>query len=118
MAHRAVAARGVGGQVGIRWPRLPALRAGIAFYGLAAILAIFFFGPFIWTVLSSLKQPNEITTYPPVFIPAQLRWDNYARAWTKVPFLTFYINSFIVTTLAVTGQVVSATLVAYGFARF
>jgi ABC-type glycerol-3-phosphate transport system permease component len=39
-------------------------------------------------------------------------------AWTKVPFLTFYLNSAIVTVLAVTGQLVSATLVAYGFARF
>jgi multiple sugar transport system permease protein len=30
----------------------------------------------------------------------------------------FYVNSLIVTILAVTGQVLSATLVAYGFARF
>jgi len=35
-----------------------------------------------------------------------------------VPFLTFYINSAIVTGLAMLGQTVSATLVAYGFARF
>jgi multiple sugar transport system permease protein len=119
MANRALAAGGVSsGQVGVQGFRLPALRARIVFYVVAAILTLFFFGPFVWTLLSSLKQPNEITTYPPVFIPAQLRWDNYARAWTKVPFLTFYINSFIVTILAVTGQVVSATLVAYGFSRF
>jgi multiple sugar transport system permease protein len=94
------------------------LRDGIVFYVVAGILAFFFFGPFFWTVSSSLKVPSEITTYPPVFIPDQLQFQNYARAWTKVPFLTFYINSIIVTVLAVTGQVLSASLVAYGFARF
>src|SRR5258708_40173748 len=90
----------------------------VLFYVLAGVLTVFFLGPFVWTVISSLKQPSEITAYPPVFIPAVLRFDNYAAAWAKVPFLLFYANSAIVTVLAVLGQIVSATLVAYGFARF
>jgi multiple sugar transport system permease protein len=90
----------------------------VLFYVLAGVLTVFFLGPFVWTVISSLKQPAEITAYPPVFIPAVLRFDNYAAAWAKVPFLLFYANSAIVTVLAVLGQIVSATLVAYGFARF
>src|SRR3979490_895289 len=90
----------------------------VLFYLLAGVLTVFFLGPFVWTVISSLKQPSEITAYPPVFIPAVLRFDNYATAWAKVPFLLFYANSAIVTGLAVLGQIVSATLVAYGFARF
>ncbi len=99
---------------------LPAarLRSGVLFYVLAAMLTVFFMGPFVWTVLSSLKLPNEITAFPPVFVPSQLRFENYARAWQKVPFLSFYINSLTVTVLAVLGQVISATLVAYGFSRF
>jgi multiple sugar transport system permease protein len=94
------------------------LRSAIFFYIVGVILTFFFFGPFFWTVSSSLKAPAEITTSPPVFIPAVLHWENYYRAWTKVPFLTFYVNSIIVTALAVTGQVISASMVAYGFARF
>jgi multiple sugar transport system permease protein len=99
---------------------LPAarIRSGLVFYVLAAVLTVFFMGPFVWTVLSSLKLPNEITAFPPVFIPAEWRFQNYARAWEKVPFLSFYINSLTVTVLAVLGQVISATLVAYGFSRF
>jgi multiple sugar transport system permease protein len=88
------------------------------FYLATGVLTLFFLGPFAWTVISSLKQASEITTYPPIFIPATLRFENYALAWTKVPFLTFYLNSAIVEVLAVSGQVISATLVAYGFARF
>jgi ABC-type glycerol-3-phosphate transport system permease component len=94
------------------------LRSGVLFYLAAGLLTVFFLGPFVWTLVSSLKEPSEITTYPPVFIPARLHFENYLTAWTKVPFFTFYLNSAIVTMLAVTGQVVSATLVAYGFARF
>jgi len=94
------------------------LRGQILFYLAAAILTLFFFGPFFWTLTSSLKAPAEITTYPPVFLPEELRFGNYVRAWTRVPFLTFYTNSLIVTVMAVSGQVLSATLVAYGFARF
>jgi ABC-type glycerol-3-phosphate transport system permease component len=94
------------------------LRTAVIFYVIAGILTFFFFGPFLWTLISSLKQPHEITTFPPIFMPEELRFANYYRAWTKVPFLTFYVNSIIVTLLAVTGQVLSASLVAYGFARF
>jgi multiple sugar transport system permease protein len=94
------------------------LRTAIIFYVAATILAFFFFGPFLWTLISSLKAPDEITTFPPIFVPSELRFYNYSRAWTKVPFLTFYINSIIVTGLSVIGQVLSASLVAYGFARF
>src|SRR3981081_2980480 len=94
------------------------LRAAAIFYAIAGVLTLFFLGPFVWTVISSLKQPAEISAYPPVFIPAVFRVYNYAQACTKVPFLLFYFNSAIVTVLAVLGQLVSATLVAYGFARF
>lgn len=97
---------------------MPRNSTALLWYIAAGVLTLFFIGPFLWTVISSLKQPSEITTYPPVFIPSQLRLDNYLTAWTKVPFLTFYMNSATVTVLAVTGQVISATLVAYGFARF
>ncbi|MGE3268004.1 MAG: carbohydrate ABC transporter permease [Chloroflexota bacterium] len=94
------------------------LRSAIIFYVVAGLLTFFFFGPFFWTLTSSFKAPDEITTFPPVFVPEVWRFENYYRAWTKVPFLTFYTNSLIVTGLAVTGQVISASLVAYGFARF
>jgi multiple sugar transport system permease protein len=94
------------------------LRSGVVFYALALLLTVFFFGPFLWTILSSLKSPQEIVTFPPTFFPEEYRWGNYVRAWNMVPFATFYWNSIVVCVLAVIGQTISATLVAYGFARF
>jgi multiple sugar transport system permease protein len=118
MANRVATLRPNSAQAGVRGESFARARSGVIFYVLAAVLTLFFMGPFFWTVMSSLKQPTEITTYPPVLVPAVLQFENYARAWTKVPFLTFYVNSLIVTLLAVLGQVISATLVAYGFSRF
>lgn len=103
---------------GVRVWSMTRVRNGIVFYTIALLLTVFFFGPFLWTIFSSLKTPEEIIAFPPTFVPSQWRWFNYWRAWHMVPFLTFYTNSMIVTLLAVTGQVISATIVAYGFARF
>lgn len=94
------------------------VRSGALYYAGVAIVSVFFMGPFIWTVLSSLKDASEITTFPPTLFPKVLHFENYLYAWTKVPFLNFYVNSIVVTGLAVLGQTASATLVAYGFARF
>ncbi len=104
--------------VSARRRTLARVRSGAVFYTGVAIVSVFFMGPFIWTVLSSLKESSEITTFPPTFLPRVLHFENYLYAWTKVPFPTFYVNSLIVTVLAVAGQTASATLVAYGFARF
>jgi multiple sugar transport system permease protein len=97
---------------------LARLRRGFVFYLGVAVLSFFFFGPFVWTVVSSLKDSHEIVTFPPTLFPERLRFENYPYAWNKVPFLRFYVNSTIVTGLAMLGQTATATLVAYGFARF
>src|SRR6478672_11953126 len=85
---------------------LSRIRNGAIFYVAVAILSIFFMGPFVWTVISSLKDASEIATFPPTFFPKVLHFENYPNAWNRVPFLSFYINSIIVTVLATFGQTV------------
>ncbi|HZQ97832.1 MAG TPA: carbohydrate ABC transporter permease [Chloroflexota bacterium] len=97
---------------------LRTLRRGVVFYLGVGLLTVFFFGPFLWTVLSSLKEASEITTFPPTLFPKVPHFENYPYTWNKVPFLRFYMNSAVVTGLAMLGQTTTATLVAYGFARF
>src|SRR5690348_1686830 len=64
---------------------------GVVFYATIAVLSLFFMGPFIWTVISSLKDASEIQTYPPTLFPKVWHFENYANAWTRVPFLSFYV---------------------------
>ena len=98
--------------------RRRALRFRIGVNALALALGLLFVAPFLFAFSTSLKEPAEIYVYPPQWLPGQLRWENYARAWTLVPFTRYVANTAVVTGLAMLGQVGSSCLVAYGFARF
>ena len=92
---------------------------GIGAYLAVIVLALGFGGPFLWAVLTSLKTPREIFIFPPTLLPESFQWHNYVDIWTQqVPFALFYRNSIIITVSTMVGQMVSASLVAYGFSRF
>jgi ABC-type glycerol-3-phosphate transport system permease component len=86
-------------------------------YGLLIIVGIAILMPFIWTLSSSLKPYGAGITFPPEFIPRRFEWHNYAKVLTTIPFLTYLRNSTLVTGFAMVGEVVSASMVAYAFAR-
>jgi multiple sugar transport system permease protein len=77
-----------------------------------------FMFPFAWTVASSLKQPRELFIFPPSFFPEKAQLENYITIFRDFPFDRWYLNSFIIVTLNTAGVLVTASLVAYGFARF
>jgi ABC-type glycerol-3-phosphate transport system permease component len=80
--------------------------------------AALFSVPFIWTVSTALKTNQQVFAVPPQWVPIPPQWGNFQRAWTELPFLTFVSNTVLITVIAVFGQVGTASLVAYGFARF
>ena len=73
--------------------------------------------PFLWMLSTSLKDVTELYKYPPKWIPAHFNWQNYVEALKLAPFGTFYINSIFVTVCITLGQLVTACLAAYVFAR-
>ena len=87
-------------------------------YPVIALLALLFMFPFIWSVLSSVKTPQEMYAYPPVVVPTVFKWDNYVDIFNMVPFATWYQNTIFVVGMATLGTVLTSTMVAYGFARF
>ncbi|MCB0061640.1 MAG: carbohydrate ABC transporter permease [Caldilineaceae bacterium] len=90
-------------------------------YLLAILCSVMFLFPFFWTVSTSLKEPVELIAYPPTLLPETPRWENYTQIWSVgmgISFGRFFLNSAIVTGLALIGQIVTAFLVGYGFARF
>lgn len=91
-------------------------------YGLLVLLSICFALPFFWMLSTSLKDQNEVFSYPPTFLPLSngqlvFRFENYINGWTILPFSTYLKNSLIVTFANVLGNLVSCSLVAFGFAR-
>ena len=96
---------------------LNAIKAGAA-YGLLALMSLVSAAPFLWALLTSLKIPSQIEVIPPVWIPDPIAWENWVEVFKLVPLALFLRNSATITLFAVLGQVVTASLVAYGFARF
>ena len=74
--------------------------------------------PLIWMAASSFKPDNLIFTQPSL-IPTVWDFSNYASGWQalRVDFTTFYKNSFLISALAVIGNVMACSLTAYAFAR-
>ncbi|MGH2559497.1 MAG: carbohydrate ABC transporter permease [Thermomicrobiales bacterium] len=110
----ALPAAGRPAQLGMR--RLGQLHR-LMVYALLLGLAVLFILPFLWMLSTSLKPQDEIFAFPPSFIPTSFEWHNYPDGWRILPFTTFLKNSLIVTSANVIGNLISCTLVAYGFAR-
>ena len=72
--------------------------------------------PFFWMLTTSIKNPVEVATFPPIWWPKSPKWDNFAKAWSAAPFGRFYINSFVTAITGVLLEVSIASLSAYAFA--
>jgi multiple sugar transport system permease protein len=81
-----------------------------------ALSAIFMI-PLIWLVSSSLKTQGQVFAYPPVWIPDPIQWSNYAEALRRAPLLLWLWNTAVITAFAIVGNVLSSSMVAFGFAR-
>lgn len=80
--------------------------------------AVFFLVPFCWMIATSLKGPEQVYDLTFDFRPGKLHWANYAEACRALPFVRFFFNTIFIAATATAAQVLSATLVAFGFARY
>ncbi|ACQ79182.1 binding-protein-dependent transport systems inner membrane component [Beutenbergia cavernae DSM 12333] len=91
-----------------RWMRYVVLTA-------AALLLLY---PVLWMVMASLKPEDEIFSQPAA-LPGSLDWANYVEGWTGTgrSFGVYLLNSALVSTLSVVGNVLACSMAAYVFAR-
>lgn len=100
-----------------RWQVLIRLIWRVLLFAFLVVGSVSFIMPFLWMVSTSLKTPPQVWVQPPVWIPDPITFANYAKAWTVVPTLTYLKNTVTITGLSMVGNVLSAALVAYSFAR-
>ncbi len=79
--------------------------------------SVVFVFPFLWTVLSSLKDANEAIAIPPVWLPKIWQWRNYVELFTLLPFASFYLNTILLVFFRIVCAVLFSTMAAYGFAK-
>ncbi len=85
----------------------------IAILTIAALLLL----PFFWLLSTSLKRPGEVYQFPPVWLPPEPQWSNYAEALRLVPLHKYAVNTFTIVGAVLVGTLFSCSFSAYGFAR-
>lgn len=73
--------------------------------------------PFFILLSNSLKTDQEISDLSQ-WLPSAPQWGNYPAALNEMGFWPALSNTVVITVLCVIGQVVSSSLVGFGFARY
>lgn len=87
------------------------LHASLSVAAIAAIL------PFAWVLLLSVLDAPDSQAAPSLHWPWPLTLYNYVNAWRVVPLAHYYANSLLIASSVMLGQVSTAVLAGYVFAR-
>jgi multiple sugar transport system permease protein len=100
-------------------PRLTPTKVlrSVSIYAVLVVLGLIFTLPLLWMVTTSLKEQGQVFQVPPVWIPDPVRWDNYQEATRRAPLWLWLRNTATITVLATIGNIVTASMVGFGFAR-
>jgi len=104
--------------------RMFTIRQGLI-YALLILGGLLVLIPFAWMIATSLKTSDQLFNPTFNFLPNPAVPGNYVDVWSKMasiaPGMTFVRivgNTLFITILAMIGEIVSASVVAYGFSRF
>lgn len=82
---------------------------------LGAVVMLF---PVYWMAATAIRPADELFSRDLTLIPSELVWSNFVKAWESLPFSQFYVNSIIITVLAVVVSVFFDLLAGYAFAKY
>ncbi|MEU2084310.1 carbohydrate ABC transporter permease [Streptomyces albus] len=88
-----------------------------AWHLLLAPLALLFAIPLVWLLLSSVMSDAEINRFPPALWPSGIHFDGYRYVLGNALFPRWFLNSLIVSAVAVTANLFFGALGGYAFAR-
>lgn len=89
----------------------------VILYASLIVLSAIMIIPFIWMLSTSLKTQYDAVKIPPVWIPENPQWENFAKLFTEQPMLQFMLNTIKIVVIVVLGQLFFSSLAAYAFAR-
>lgn len=92
-------------------------RSHILTYILLGSMSFVFLYPFLYLLVTSLKSPGDLLDITVNWVPTSLYFKNYAVAYEYLYYWDFFQNSALVTGLGVLGNLLSGSMIAYGFSR-
>ena len=118
---KAAATAGAGayrtGYVGSAWWRRPSTRSLVWRYLVAIAVTLFFLFPVYWLFAVSLKTQQEIFASPPVWLPGDLQFGNFAVLFRDGDAYTV-LNSLVVATISTIIAMFFGTIAGYSLARY
>jgi ABC-type glycerol-3-phosphate transport system permease component len=103
----------VSAHVGAR--RRPPVLGRIGAYALLGFATVIVAFPLLLALSYSFMTEGQIATFPPPILPNQPTLGNYATVLNSIPLGRYLLNSFVVSTAVVIGQLITASLAAYAF---
>ena len=92
--------------------------ARLLIYGALIFICVYSLAPFLWMISSSLKTEAEVKTYPATILPHVVTLGPYANILVWGGFVTYFMNSAIISfSTAFISSFVGA-LAGYGFSRY
>ena len=90
-----------------------------ALYLIAVAIGIIMVFPLLWMFSGALKTKEMLLeeTVINLLPPQPWQWRNFIDAWTALNFTRFLFNTLVITVASMFGGLLSASMVAYGFAR-
>lgn len=86
-------------------------------YAILVAFSIPFGFPLAWNLSTSLQTIQEVYAGSMIRIPADPQWGNYVKVFEFLPLGRFLANTFCITGLGLLGELMTAPLVAFAFAR-
>lgn len=104
-------------ELAVRQARAARMTSILLSYGILVAISCITVVPLFWALSTSVKSYKEVVAFPIVLWPADPKWQNYVIALTSMDFLLNLRNTVIIAVGPALAMIISASLVAYGFAK-
>ena len=94
------------------------LFAGLGHRRRSPIWAVIVIVPILWTFLAVVQEHHARSSAARGRCPAELRSENFGRAWTKAHVGRYFLNSVIVVSFSTFGTMLLGSMAAYVLARY
>jgi multiple sugar transport system permease protein len=91
--------------------------SNIIVFTILAAGSILLLSPMWWMFATSVKNMQEIMTFPPTFWPNEWHFENYINTLKAAPFWRYTLNTLFLAFFAVVANTLSNSFIAYGFAK-
>jgi multiple sugar transport system permease protein len=91
--------------------------AAIAIHAALLVAGLLVAFPFVWMLLTALKTTSQALAFPPVLLPKEPQWGNFADAWSAAPFGRYFANTLFVAGSVTLSVVITALLAGYAFGQ-